>query len=65
MKTFLSLILYWLGHFVSFFLRWDLLSFLFPAYQKLMRLSSDLDPEGKVWEKNKKDSTKPFKREWF
>ena len=64
MKLTLSWILYGIGHFISFLMRWDWLSFLYPMYRKVMILSSDLDPEGKVWERNKKEK-KPFKREWF
>lgn len=66
MKTALSWILYDIGHFISFLMRWDWLSFLYPMYRKVMILSSDLDPEGKVWKPNNKDKdVKPFKREWF
>ena len=53
MKILLSWILYGIGHFISILMRCDWLSFLYPIYRKVMNLSSDLDPEGKVWERNK------------
>ena len=31
-------------------MRCDLFAFLYPAYRKVMLLSSDLDKDGKVWE---------------
>lgn len=65
MKILLSWILLGIGNFINFLMRWDWLHFLYPSYRKVMVLSSDLDPEGKVWERNKKVKTKPFKREWF
>jgi len=58
-KILLSWILYGIGHFISLLMRWDWLSYLYPIYRKVMILSSDLDPEGKVWERNEKPKTKP------
>jgi len=49
MQKFLSLFLYYIGHFISIFLYYDLLSFLYPLYKKVMILSSDLDKYEKVW----------------
>ena len=54
MSKLLSLILYYIGHFISVLMRCDLLSFLHPAYKKIMIWSSDLDKEGKVWKRVKK-----------
>ena len=65
MKILLSWILLGIGNFINFLMQWDALHFLYPAYRKVMVWSSDLDPEGKVWEKNKKPDEPPFKREWF
>lgn len=52
MKTLLSFILYYIGHFISILLRCDLLAFLYPLYRKIMILSSDLDINNKVWNNN-------------
>ena len=49
MKIFLSKILYYIGHFISFFMMCDLFAFLYPLYNKVMRLSSELDNNGEVW----------------
>ena len=49
MKTVLSFILYYIGHFISILMRCDLCAFMYPAYKKIMLLSSDLDIHGKVW----------------
>lgn len=52
MKLLLSRLLYFIGDFISFFLRFNALSFLYPLYRKIMLKSCDLDKEGKVWKKN-------------
>jgi hypothetical protein len=49
MKTILSRVLYYFGHFISVFLYCDYLAFLYPVYKKVMILSSDLDKDDKVW----------------
>jgi hypothetical protein len=49
MKTALAWILYYLGDLVSRLLVWDLFSFLYPVYNKLMIWSSDLDTEHRIW----------------
>ena len=54
MRTLLSFILYYIGHFISILMRCDLCAFMYPAYKKIMILSSDLDKEGKVWDNNNK-----------
>jgi hypothetical protein len=51
MKLVLSYILYYLGDFVSKLMYWDLLSFLYPVYNKLMIWSSELDEDGVIWQK--------------
>ena len=53
MRVVLSKILYYCGDFVSIFLRFNFLSWLYPLYSKIMILSSNLDKEGKVWENKK------------
>ena len=54
MKPFLSRLLYYIGDFISFFLRFNALSFLYPLYAKIMLKSCDLDKHGKVWKIVKK-----------
>ena len=61
MKTFLSLILFWTGHLISFFLRWNCFAFFYPLYNWLMTSSLTLDTKEKVWtqyvfNKDKQDS---------
>ena len=53
MKTFLSKVLYYVGDLVSWFLRFNCFSWLYPLYRKIMLLSCDLDRDGKVWKKQK------------
>jgi len=55
MKTLLSFVLYYIGHFISIFMACDWLSWLYPAYRKIMLWSSDLDKDGKVWENTNKN----------
>ena len=56
MKTILSYILYYLGHYISKPVQWWNWGFLYPVYTKLMCWSFDLDTKKKVWRplKNKK-----------
>ena len=54
MKTLLSFILYYIGHFISVVMRCDLFAFMYPAYKKIMILSSDLDIHDKVWHTHNK-----------
>ena len=49
MRTFLSKVAYYLGDFVSYFLYFDCMSWLYPAYNKIMNLSLRLDKDKKVW----------------
>ena len=49
MKLIASNFLYYCGHALSFLLRCDYFTFLYPVYKKLMVWSSDLDKENKVW----------------
>lgn len=50
MKLVLSRILYYIGHLISLLMRWNWLgAILYPVYSKIMNLSCDLDPDGKVW----------------
>ena len=53
MKLILSKILYHVGDFISWFLRFTFFSWLYPFYSKIMILSSELDKDGKVWENHK------------
>ena len=50
MKIIGAYILYKFGDFVSFFLRFDCLAWLYKPYSKIMLYSAKLDTEGKVWE---------------
>jgi hypothetical protein len=50
-KNILAYIFYFMGDLVSKLLIWDLFSFLYPVYNKLMSWSSDLDVHGKIWRK--------------
>jgi hypothetical protein len=54
MKPFLSRLLYYIGDFISFFLRFNAFSFIYPLYGKIMLKSCDLDKHGKVWKIVKK-----------
>ena len=54
MKALLSRLLYHIGDFISFFLRFNALSFLYPLYRKIMLTSCDLDKDAKVWKTVKK-----------
>tara|TARA_Y100000590_G_scaffold143436_2_gene164803 strand:+ start:57666 stop:57848 length:183 start_codon:yes stop_codon:yes gene_type:complete len=54
MKVFLSKILYYIGDFISQFLRLNCFAWLYPLYSKVMLWSCDLDKDGKVWKIVKK-----------
>jgi hypothetical protein len=49
MKILLSWVLYQIGHLISILMRCDLFAWLYPFYNKIMLLSSNLDTKGKVW----------------
>ena len=49
MKLIASYFLYYLGHTISILLYCDLLSFLYPLYNKVMQISVELDEHEKVW----------------
>ena len=53
MKLILSKILYYFGDFISKLFYWKsfrlLSGLLYPIYNKVMILSSDLDTDGKIW----------------
>ena len=50
MKKTLSLIFYYLGDLISFFLKWDVACFfVYPVYHKLMVWSLLLDSKEEVW----------------
>ena len=51
MRTLLSWILYQIGNLFSVLMRCDLFSWLYPFYNKIMLLSSNLDTKDKVWYK--------------
>lgn len=53
-KIGLSKILYYIGDFISKFLRWSAFSFLYPVYRKIMLWSCDLDKDGAVWKRVEK-----------
>jgi len=65
MKILLSWLLLGIGKFIGVIIKCDLTAWLYPIYRKVMVWSSDLDPEGKVWEKKEVPKEKKFKREWF
>lgn len=50
MKAISSYILYQIGNFLSFFLRFNCLSFLYIPYSKIMFYSAELDTKGEIWE---------------
>jgi hypothetical protein len=49
MKTLLSWVLYQIGHLISILMRCDLFAWLYPFYNRIMSLSSNLDTKDKVW----------------
>ena len=63
MKLLLSKLLYYIGDFISFFLRFNAFSFLYPLYAKIMLKSCDLDKHGKVWKIVKKRKLRDKKGE--
>jgi hypothetical protein len=56
-RTLLSLSLYYLGDFISrLFFKYDCLAYhLYKPYNKIMRLSSKVDKDRKVWKSVYKD----------
>lgn len=61
MKTYLSIIFYFLGDVVSYFLHYNITSIIFyPLYRRLMLISISLDKKNIVWqnEANKKTEKK-------
>lgn len=50
MKTALSYVLYYLGDFVSLFLRITR-GGVYPIYNRLMLWSCDLDTQGRIWKR--------------
>ena len=59
MKTYLSIVFYFLGDLVSHLLRYNITGTIFyPLYRRLMLISISLDKDNIVWEnaKNKKNS---------
>ena len=60
MKTYLSIIFYFLGDAVSIFLRYDITNMIaYPMYRKLMLISISLDKNNIVWQsKEKKESSR-------
>lgn len=55
MKILLSKVLYYIGHFVSLFMKGEWLgTLLHPLYSKIMTWSFYLDKEGKIWKIVKK-----------
>ncbi len=51
MKLIASYFLYHLGNIISVFMMCDLFSFLYPAYNKIMLKSMELDEHEKIWRK--------------
>lgn len=49
LKTYLSLILYYIGHGISKLMNYDCFAWLYPLYSRIMGLSCDLDKDEKVW----------------
>ena len=49
MKLMLAYIAYYLGHWISFPMHWFDWGWLYPAYNRLMIWSADLDDEGVIW----------------
>ena len=60
MKTYLSIIFYFLGDVVSYFLHYNITSIIFyPLYRRLMLISISLDKNNIVWENTEiKESSK-------
>jgi hypothetical protein len=50
MKIISSYILYKIGNFLSFFLRFNCLWWIYKPYSKIMLYSAELDVNGEVWE---------------
>lgn len=55
MNLMLAYFLYWTGDLISKLFVWDLFSFLYPVYTKIMIWSSDLDTDGRIWKNHEKD----------
>jgi hypothetical protein len=51
MKQLLAHLLYFLGDLISRLFYWDLFSFMYPVYNRIMLWSSDLDQKGEIWKK--------------
>ena len=49
MKLMLAYIAYYLGHWISFPMYWFDWGWLYPAYNRLMIWSAELDDEGVIW----------------
>ena len=60
MKTYLSIVFYFLGDAVSIFLRYDITNMIvYPMYRRLMLMSISLDKNNIVWQsKEKKESSR-------
>tara|TARA_B100001564_G_C20302015_1_gene517370 strand:- start:334 stop:561 length:228 start_codon:yes stop_codon:yes gene_type:complete len=60
MKTYLSIVFYFLGDLVSHLLRYNITSIVFyPIYRRLMLISISLDKKNIVWENvEKKESSR-------
>ena len=60
MKTYLSIVFYFLGDLVSHLLRYNITSIVFyPIYRRLMLISISLDKKNIVWEHvEKKESSR-------
>lgn len=53
MKYLLSLTLYWIGDTISHVMTKFDWVWLYPIYNRLMIWSSDLDTEGRIWERER------------
>jgi len=49
MKLMIAYIAYYLGHWISFPMYWFDWGWLYPAYNRLMIWSAELDDEGVIW----------------
>lgn len=59
MKTYLSIIFYFLGDVVSYFLHYNITSIIFyPIYRRLMLISISLDKDNIVWQNEANKKTK-------
>ena len=60
MKTYLSIVFYFLGDVLSIFLRYDITNMIaYPMYRRLMLMSISLDKNNIVWQsKEKKESSR-------